>query len=121
MKRLIPQRFYRVRNFLDKHGALIAFLIVILAAALGIYQTRHIASQQNKEQQERIAQISALIARDSKLAKENQRNQVTICKLVTGLVLNQPNLDQRLLTVLTQLLDENPQCSTFLPDEGRGD
>jgi hypothetical protein len=119
MKRLIPQRFVKVRAFLDRHGALIAFFIVVIGAALGIWQTRQIADTQNQEQKERIAAVSALVKRDAKITKDNQKLQILNCKLITGLVLNQPNLDPHLLNLLVQLLSELPKCEGTTERRGR--
>lgn len=40
MKRLVPQRFHWLHDFLDRNGAITAFLIVLAISIFGLYQLR---------------------------------------------------------------------------------
>lgn len=75
------------------HPRWVNLLLVVVAAVLSVL-------------------YSIQIGQISRLANDNRRDERALTGLVCGLALNQPNLDPRLLVVLTQVLDQvNGKCA----------
>jgi hypothetical protein len=126
MRRLIPRRFERLYNFVDHNGGLLAFLIVVIASAIGMWQVRTLADNQNSEQSHRITQIKKLTTAIQQRAKETKRvadknkaTQVILCRIISVTLLDKPNLTVQELTLYTDLLQQLPACIPFNRSPGR--
>lgn len=81
-------------HFYISRGALILFLLSwCVFGGFVVNQQVTLANQQH---------------RDSELAKQNLHLSTLVCRLSAGLALNEPNLDQRFVRILDQIVTELP-------------
>lgn len=73
----------------------------MIAALIGLWQLNTQLHDQQSRTRHLVRQNAALIDRDT-------RTLTVVCKIATGLALNQPNLDPHFLRILNEVIGELP-------------